>query len=111
MTTLFRAGAMALASALVVGAAGMPAAAQVQAQACESQQSMEQLMETEGSLTPDDCQTVTLTRIERAAGDLCVIDLSGSEGGVVDELLAVARTDQWWIACDRLAELVGQRAP
>lgn len=102
---------LALLSVFVVAAAGGAATAQLQTQACESQQSLGQLMETEGSLTPDDCRPVTITRLERDAGDLCVIDFSGADNGVVDDLLAVTRTEQWWIACEDLSEGVEQRSP
>ena len=102
---------LVLLSVFVVAAAGGPATAQLQTQACESQQSLEQLMETKGSLTPDDCRPVTITQIERDAGDLCVIDFSGAENGVVEDLLAVTRTEQWWIACEGLSDGVEQRSP
>jgi pyrimidine operon attenuation protein/uracil phosphoribosyltransferase len=109
-TCLTQASAVALATVLAVGTSGIPVAAQVQTQVCESQQSMEQVMETEGALAPDDCRPATITRLQRDTGDICVIDVSGADSGVVDELLAVARTDQWWIACEDLAEVM-QRAP
>jgi hypothetical protein len=106
---LIRTGA--LAAVLVVAATGIPAAAQVQTQVCENQQSMEQLMDSDGAMVPDDCRAAAITRFERDAGDVCVLDLSGAEGGVLDEVLAVARTDQWWIACDSLAEIAEPQTP
>ena len=108
-TKLAQAGVLALASVLIVGASAGSAAAQFQTQSCGSQRSMEQLMETEGSLTPDDCRAVTLTRLERADGDLCMLDFSGTDAGVVDDLLAVTRTEQWWIACESLSQGAEQR--
>ena len=108
---LIQAGALALATGFILGTSSVPAAAQVQTQACESQQSMEQILDTDGGLSPDDCRVVTLTRLQSDAGDLCVLDFSGADGGVVDDLLAVARTDQWWVACDSLTEAAAPTTP
>ena len=73
--------------------------------ACESQQDMEQVIQSDGDLMPDDCGTLTITSVEADAGELCVLDFQAADPGVLDALQEEVTTTQWWIDC---AELTGR---
>lgn len=80
-----------------------PAFAQTTLTACESQQSLEQALASNGGIMPDDCRPISVTRLTGDGRELCLIDLSQSDGGLIDSLRDVAAPDQWWVACSALA--------
>ncbi|MGE4221457.1 MAG: hypothetical protein AB7G39_18580 [Alphaproteobacteria bacterium] len=90
-------------AALAVTALAAPAAAQDAFPACQSQQSLEQIISSDGRLMPDDCRNLTVTTVRSDRGRLCVIDVSQAGDGVLQQLRDAALPAQWWVRCDRLA--------
>jgi hypothetical protein len=91
---------LALAFALSMMA---PAAAQdASMTACESQQEMEQVIQSDGDLMPDGCRTLNVTSIDSGSGELCVLDFEAADPGVLDALQEQVTTTQWWVACAEL---------
>jgi hypothetical protein len=84
--------------ALAVSAAS-PALAQVSFPACESQQEMEQIIQSQGELMPDGCRTITITRVDSPAGQLCVIDIAEDDPSVLGGIAEAAVPTDWWVAC------------
>ncbi len=82
-----------------------PGLAQATLTACESQQSLEQAVTSDGSIMPDDCRPISAARLTSDGRELCLIDLSQSDGGLIDSLQYVASPDQWWVACSELERL------
>ena len=82
-----------------------PSFAQTPLMACESQQSLEQALTSEGGIMPDDCRSISVARLANNGRELCLMDLSQPEGGIISNLRDAASTDQWWVACRELANL------
>jgi hypothetical protein len=81
---------------------GVPGWAQEAFPACQSQQSLEQVIATDGDLVPDDCRQVRVTEVPSDAGPLCVLDMSGTGEGVLDTLRDAALPEEWWVRCESL---------
>ncbi len=92
---------------LCAGFMGTPALAQTSIPLCESQHSLEQVLESDGTILPDDCREASIARLESDGRALCLIDLSQPEGGLIDDLRDVAAAQQWWAECAALAEQAG----
>ncbi|MFN4088040.1 MAG: hypothetical protein ACK4QW_03210 [Alphaproteobacteria bacterium] len=103
---LFRAFLALPPSLALLGALAIPAAAQETLTGCESQQSLEQVLSSDGALMPDDCRTLTVTAVDTDRGRLCVVDLSSGRDGVLQQLRDVAVAEQWWVRCDALGQTV-----
>lgn len=73
--------------------------------ACEPQQSLEQALTSDGDIMPDDCRTISVERLSRDGRDLCLVDLSEADGGLISDLREVAVPAKWWFGCDELMEL------
>lgn len=86
----------------------MPVAAQTPALACGSQQSLEQALMSSGEIVPDDCRPVRLSRLTSEGRDLCLLDLSQTDDGLIGSLRDVATQEQWWLDCNDLADEVMQ---
>ena len=84
--------------ALAVGVAA-PAPAQESFTACETQQDLEQVIQSQGELMPEGCRTVTITSVDSPAGELCVIDIGEQDPGIVGAITEAAVPTQWWMAC------------
>jgi hypothetical protein len=84
--------------ALTVSATA-PALAQVSFPACESQQEIEQIIQSQGELMPDGCRTITIIPVDSPAGQLCVIDIGEDDPGVIGEIAEAAVPTDWWVAC------------
>ena len=82
-----------------------PALAETTLVACESQQSIEQALTSDGGIMPDDCRPISVARLTSDGRDLCLLDLSQSDADFISSLRDVAAPDQWWVLCDELAEL------
>ncbi|MFU8863877.1 MAG: hypothetical protein ACNA7O_08170 [Rhodobacterales bacterium] len=91
-------------SATLMFLSGM-ATAQTSQVACESQQSLEQTLTSDGAIMPDDCRTISIERLTSDGRDLCLVDLSESGGGIISDLRDVAAPAEWWFACDELEQL------
>ncbi|MCF1504811.1 hypothetical protein [Afifella sp. H1R] len=104
MARLVAAGA---ATALITLAIAAPAAAQERFPACQSQQSLQQIIGSNGELMPSDCRNLTITRLESDSGSLCLIDFSNAGGGVVQALRDAAMPEKWWVRCDQLSDTGG----
>ena len=91
---------------VVVALAGFVAATGVAAQsevpACQNQLSLEQMLESNGDIFPDDCRSAQISRIESEAGWLCLIDFSGERESLLDDLRTAAVPEEWWFPCDAL---------
>ena len=96
------------AATLCIGlfAAQAPAQAQAQEQGvltvCSSQQELEQVMSSNGSIVPDGCRTATVSSLTSDGEQLCLLDLSSSDSGVFDQLRDAAVSQQWWVRCEDL---------
>ncbi len=84
--------------ALTVSATA-PALAEVSFPACESQQAIEQVIQSQGELRPEGCRTVTITPVDTPAGELCALDFEEEEPGIVGAITEAAVPTQWWVAC------------
>ena len=73
--------------------------------ACPSQQGLEQVIGSNGQITPDDCRQVRISSLESDGERLCLVDLSGEDDGLVDQLREAATTERWWMRCEDLARL------
>ncbi|MFC7703654.1 hypothetical protein ACFQXB_05540 [Plastorhodobacter daqingensis] len=92
---------IALGAALIAA----PVLAQETAMACESQQSLQQVLESNGSIQPDDCRPIGIAQLEASGRSLCLIDLSQQDGGLIDDLRGVAAAQEWWLDCSELTRL------
>jgi hypothetical protein len=82
-----------------------PALAQTVPTACESQRSLEQVIQSEGELMPDDCRRLSITSIPTEVARLCQLNFqTPSDPGVLDRLTEATAPTQWWVECARLAE-------
>lgn len=72
--------------------------------ACPSQQELEQVLQSGGDLIPEECRRLIVSRVETAAGPLCMIDFQPRNPGMLDRLTAVAAPMQWWVRCEVLAD-------
>ena len=72
--------------------------------ACESQQEMEQVIQSNGDLMPDGCRTLTITSVEAEAGELCVLNFEATDPGLLDSLQEEVTTTQWWVDCAELTD-------
>lgn len=91
---------------VVLGVLAMPAAAQETLTGCQSQRSLEQVISSDSKLMPDDCRVLKVTPVDTDRGRLCVVDLSSSQDGVLQQLRDVAAAQQWWVRCDALGQTV-----
>ena len=78
---------------------------------CQSQSSLEQVIESNGKLQPDDCSTLTVTKIDTDNGELCVIDFAGAGDGVLNALRDAALPQKWWVRCNPLGEAADGAMP
>lgn len=85
------------------------AIAQTSSVACESQQSLEQTLTSDGAIMPDDCRPISVERLTSDGRDLCLLDLSESGGGIISDLRDAAAPAQWWVACDELGQLAASQ--
>ncbi|ARU01579.1 hypothetical protein [Yoonia vestfoldensis] len=91
-----------LALTLVSATLALPLAAQTPVTACQSQQSLEQALTSQGEIMPDDCRAVSLARLSSDGQDLCLLDLSRDDGTLIGSLRDAAAPDQWWMLCEEL---------
>lgn len=111
---MIRLAALAFASATLAASALTPAMAQDAAApgpqifpACQTQQDLEQILNSDGQLMPDGCRDLSVTPVRSENGTLCVIDFSGESQGVLQNLRDAALPDQWWVQCDSLTANAG----
>lgn len=82
-----------------------PAFAQTPLVACESQKSLEQTLNSDGGIMPDNCRSISVAKLASDGRELCLIDLSQPDGGIISNLRDVAAPDKWWVRCNELADL------
>ena len=111
---MIRFATFAVASAAFAASAFTPAMAQDAAApgpqsfpACQSQQDLEQILNSDGQLMPDGCRNISVTPVRSENGTLCVVDFSEAGQGVLEGLRDAAMPDQWWVQCDRLTAGAG----
>ncbi len=90
--------------AFCAGLAATPGFAQSPMVICESQQSLEQTLDSDGSILPDDCRSASIAQLDTNERTLCLIDLSEQEGGLMDDLRNVATAQEWWVECSELVD-------
>jgi hypothetical protein len=95
--------------AMLVAATGtataLPATAQETITICETQQELEQVIGSDGSIMPDACRTMTISTLTADGVQLCYMDFS-SDGGVLGALRDAAAPAAWWARCDQLAAAI-----
>ncbi|WP_434620950.1 hypothetical protein [Azospirillum sp. B2RO_4] len=97
-TCLFAGAACALAWI----AAPSPASAQASQDAvvaCHTQQQIEQLVRDNGQIMPDGCRNIRIRTVNRPTGDLCVLDISQTNGGITGAIVEATTDTQWWVRC------------
>lgn len=92
-------------AALLLGASGLPAHAQVAAPttgdspiACPSQQELEQVIGSDGQILPEGCTLIDVSRLRSDGEALCLIDFSLDQG-FLGRLRDAAFPSQWWVRC------------
>jgi hypothetical protein len=80
-------------------AGGMPAFSQQTVTACQAQQEIEQVIQSNGQIKPDGCRNLKISRIQVPAGELCLLDFEKRDPGIVGTITQAAAPTQWWIAC------------
>lgn len=93
----------------VIAAAALIAAPSAIAQAatvvaCQSQQNLQRVIDSDRELMPDGCRRLTVTEIDAAPETLCVIDFSTDDNGFLQRLRDAAMPEHWWVACDELSD-------
>lgn len=70
--------------------------------ACPTQSDLEQSINSDGSITPDDCTTLQVNSLTADSGaELCLIDFD-VEKGIIGQIRDAAFPTQWWVKCDDL---------
>ncbi|MCB8836647.1 hypothetical protein [Aurantimonas sp. VKM B-3413] len=87
-------------SALAQDATG--ASAQRTVSACQSEQDLQQVINSDGQLSPDGCRQITITPVRSENGQLCVLDFANGDEGIINQLRSAAMPDKWWVRCDSL---------
>lgn len=72
--------------------------------ACQSQQSLQQIIDSKGSLKPEDCRELTVTPVDTGNERLCVLSFSSAGSDILQKLRDAALPDQWWVRCDSLGQ-------
>ncbi len=73
--------------------------------ACPSQQTLEQVVGSQGRFVPDDCRKLTITPVQSGANQLCVLDFArDSDPGFLEQLKRAAVPHQWWVSCENLSQ-------
>ena len=70
--------------------------------ACPSQGELEQTINSDAAIVPDDCTTLEVNSLRSENGELCLIDF-GIDEGFLGRLRDVAFPSQWWMKCEDLA--------
>lgn len=94
--------------ALALLLTSVPAGAQESVPACQSQQELEQVVASDGRITPDGCRSLAITVLESDGQRLCLLDLSSDDEGIVDQLREAALPERWWVRCDELSQAAAQ---
>jgi hypothetical protein len=90
---------------LLVATIGMPSLAQTDRSfpACPSQQTLEQVVGSQGRFAPADCRQLTITMVRSGTTELCVLNFeAGADPGFLERLRSAAVPSQWWVSCDNL---------
>ncbi|MDZ5697549.1 hypothetical protein [Chelativorans sp. M5D2P16] len=93
---LFGIVALAMTSAAAVAQGSIPA--------CPEQQQLEQVLGSNGDIMPEGCRNVNISVLESDGDRLCMVDLSGSGEGVVEQLREAAVDQRWWMRCQDVEE-------
>jgi hypothetical protein len=72
---------------------------------CNSQQALEQVVNSNGQLTPDGCRNVSVTPVQNPNGRLCVLGFAPAQGGLLQKLSDSVMPDSWWVQCDKFEEV------
>lgn len=90
-------------ASLCIGLFGVQAPSIAQEQAvfsvCESQQELEQVISSGGSILPSGCRSASVSNLGNDGEALCLLDLSSSDDGVLNQIRDAAVSQQWWVRC------------
>jgi hypothetical protein len=70
--------------------------------ACNNEQNLKQVLQSNGAYAPEGCRKITVTRLDTPAGALCMMDFAPGKHGILGEIRSVAATTQWWLPCNNL---------
>lgn len=98
--------AVLVASAPAAGASAV--VAQDTLQACPTQQGLEQSISSGGSITPDECQSISVNSLMADGRRLCLLDFGSEDGGFLEQLRDAALPSQWWVECELLVSAAQQ---
>ena len=73
--------------------------------ACPSQSALEQSINSQGAISPDECTTLQVNTLTSDSDSLCLIDF-GTDQGFLGRLRDAAFPTQWWVSCDQLAAAI-----
>jgi hypothetical protein len=90
-------------------ALGQPTTAQDEVVACPSQQELEQVLASNGTIASDDCWTININSLVSNGERLCLLDFSASGGSILSRLQSAAMPTQWWVRCDALTQAAAER--
>lgn len=91
-----------------VAFAAIPASAQQFVSVCEEQQQLEQVIGSEGGITPEGCRQATISVLESRGERLCLLDFSGAADGVLAEIQQAATQQKWWVRCQDVEAVVAR---
>jgi hypothetical protein len=74
--------------------------------ACSSQTALEQYLDSNGDLMPDECRAVSFTVLESGGRQLCVADISSGGNSLLGGLADAAVPTEWWTSCQDAAALL-----
>lgn len=74
--------------------------------ACPSQSALEQSINSQGAISPDECTTLQVNSLTTDSGSVCLIDF-GTDQGFLGRLRDAAFPTQWWVSCDQLTAAIG----
>jgi hypothetical protein len=93
-----------IAALVLVVAAPHSVSAASTLQACQSQQSLQQIIDSRGALKPEDCRNITVTPVGTGEGRLCALSFSTAGNDILQKLCDAALPDQWWVRCENLGQ-------
>ena len=77
--------------------------------ACSTQAALEQVIGSNGTITPDECQSISVNSLASDGRQLCLINFGAGEGGLLDQVRDFAMPSEWWVECELLATAAAPR--
>ncbi|MGE0224056.1 MAG: hypothetical protein AB7F35_26520 [Acetobacteraceae bacterium] len=67
--------------------------------ACPTREQLEQVIQSNGAVTPDSCRRITITAVDSPAGSLCLMKFGANNNGIIGTLKDMAADTEWWTPC------------